>query len=208
MEEILAGNIKATRDDWLEAALETLVTDGIEQVKILPLATRLGVSRSSFYWYFKSRSDLLDALLDTWAQTNTAALVKGAAHPCPTITAGVCHIFLCFLDPDRFNNRLDFAIRDWARRDAVVRAKLHTSDATRVDALTQMFTRHGYPQTEAITRARVLYYMQIGYLDADLNEPMEQRQSFTSDYILTFTGLRPSTAEIGALDAALAQVIR
>lgn len=201
-----AGNIKATREDWLQAALDTLVDDGIEQVKILPLATRLGVSRSSFYWYFKSRDDILDALLDAWQGTNTAAITKGAAHPHATITAAVCHIFLCFLDPARFNNRLDFAIRDWSRRDASVRAKLHASDATRIDALTQMFARFEYAPSEALTRARVLYYMQLGYFDAELNEPLEQRQVYTNDYVLTFTGQRPSTAEIAALDAALAAI--
>lgn len=198
------SHIKATREDWLNAALATLIADGIEQVKILPLATRLGVSRSSFYWYFKSREDMLDALLDTWSHTNTRAIVSGAHAPQPTITAAVCHIFLCFLDPARFDNRLDFAIRDWSRRDDTVRARLHASDAARVTALAEMFARHGYPAAEATVRARVLYYMQIGYFDADLNEPLAQRQSFAADYVLTFTGHRPGEAELRALDAALA----
>lgn len=201
-----AGNIKATREDWLAAARDTLIADGIEQVKIMPLATRLGVSRSSFYWYFGSRQDILDALLETWEQTNTAALITGASQPGPTITAAVCTVFECFLDPARFNNRLDFAIRDWSRRDATVKAKLHASDAARVDALADMFMRFDYPRTEAIIRARVLYYMQIGYLDADLNEPIAERRRYTSDYILTFTGRRPSAAEIAALDEALARL--
>lgn len=206
MEDAASGNIKATRQDWLNAAHDTLIADGIEQVKILPLAARLGVSRSSFYWYFKSRDDLLDALLQRWQQTNTAAITQGAAKPHATITAAVCHIFLCFLDPARFNNRLDFAIRDWSRRDASVRGKLHASDATRINALAQMFTDHNYPESEAIIRARVLYYMQIGYFDADLNEPLAQRQKFASDYVLTFAGKRPSEDEIAHLDAALAQI--
>jgi AcrR family transcriptional regulator len=38
------------------------------------LGARLGVSRSSFYWYFESRQDLLDALLDAWEVRNTAQL--------------------------------------------------------------------------------------------------------------------------------------
>jgi AcrR family transcriptional regulator len=206
MDDAATGNVKATREDWLEAALDTLVMDGIEQVKIMPLATRLAVSRSSFYWYFKSRQDLLDALLDTWQHSNTAAIVGGASRPHETITGAVCHIFLCFLDPARFNNRLDFAIRDWSRRDACVRRRLHASDADRIEALSAMFKRFDYPASEAITRARVLYYMQIGYFDADLNEPLSERQPFTSDYVLTFTGKRPSSAEVAALDRALAAV--
>ena len=76
--EPLIGNIKVTRTDWLNVAMDVLVTDGVEQVKVLALAERMGVSRSSFYWYFKSRQELLDALLTSWDQTNTAVLITQA----------------------------------------------------------------------------------------------------------------------------------
>ena len=69
--EPLVGNIKVTRTDWLRVAMDVLVSDGVEQVKVLSLADRMAVSRSSFYWYFKSRQDLLDALLAEWQSTNT-----------------------------------------------------------------------------------------------------------------------------------------
>ena len=60
--EPLVGHVKVTREDWLNAARDVLVTEGVASVKILPLSTRLGVSRSSFYWYFENREDLLSAL--------------------------------------------------------------------------------------------------------------------------------------------------
>ena len=60
------GNTKVTRDDWLKLAGTVLVEHGVSQVKILTLANSLGVSRSSFYWYFRSRDDLLDQLLEGW----------------------------------------------------------------------------------------------------------------------------------------------
>ena len=53
--EPLVGNVKVTREDWLNVAMDVLITDGVEQVKVLALAERMQVSRSSFYWYFKSR---------------------------------------------------------------------------------------------------------------------------------------------------------
>ena len=42
------ANVKATRDDWLKVALDTLISEGVDQVKVLPLGNKLGVSRSSF----------------------------------------------------------------------------------------------------------------------------------------------------------------
>ena len=59
----LTGNVKVTREDWLNIAMDALIRDGVEAVKVKIFAEALGVSRSSFYWYFKSRQELLDALL-------------------------------------------------------------------------------------------------------------------------------------------------
>ena len=58
-----SGNVKATRGDWLDVALSALAVEGVAHVTVLNLSERLGVSRSSFYWYFKNRDELLDALL-------------------------------------------------------------------------------------------------------------------------------------------------
>lgn len=194
--EPLAGNVKVTREDWLNVALDVLVSDGVEQVKVLALGERLGVSRSSFYWYFRSRQDLLDALLDHWENTNTAALVAQAEAPAETITKAVCNVFRCVIDARLFNNALDFAVREWARRSGHVRRILDVSDQKRLSALRTMFARHGYEPIEAETRARVLYYMQIGYDDADLREPLEERLRLVPTYLICFTGEKPRQAEI------------
>ena len=61
--EPLVGHVKVTREDWLNAARDVLVTEGADRVKILPLSNRLGVSRSSFYWYFENQKGLLAAHL-------------------------------------------------------------------------------------------------------------------------------------------------
>lgn len=194
--EPLTGNVKVTREDWLKVALDVLISDGVEQVKVLQLGERLGVSRSSFYWYFKSRQDLLDALLEHWEATNTAALVSEAEAPAQTITEACCHVFRCAINPALFNVELDFAVRDWARRAGKVRRILDRSDETRLAALTAMFERFGYEPTEAMTRARVLYFMQLGYNSADLGETMNYRLSMVPSYLYVFTGRHPKPSEI------------
>lgn len=202
-----AGNIKVTRADWMNVARDTLISDGISQVKVLVLAERLGVSRSSFYWYFQSRQDLLDALLQHWSATNTEAIVRHTLLEAETITQAVCNVFHCFIDAGRFNNRLDFAIRDWARRSGAVRRALDASDQRRIAALKAMFVRFGYENTEALTRARTLYYMQIGYNDAELQETPEERLALVPSYLLVFTGQSATAAEITAFNRKLAPLL-
>ncbi len=180
----------------------------MEQVKILTLADKLKVSRSSFYWYFKGRKDLLDALLQHWLDTNTKAVVTHAEMPAATIHEAVCNIFAAFLDPAQFDTKLDFAIRDWGRRSAKVRRILDSSDKTRIDAIADMFERHGYESRESLARARTAYYMQIGYNDADVKEPPEDRLALLDCYLLTFTGRTPKPTDIEGSIARLTKLLR
>ncbi|CAN0330689.1 unnamed protein product [Chrysoparadoxa australica] len=161
-EDDLPGNIKVTRADWLGAARDLLISDGVQSVKVQTIGARLGVSRSSFYWYFQSRQDLLDQLLSEWERSNTGVMIRHANMRAPTITAAVNNFFRCVVDPDGFNHQLDFAVREWARRDPAVRSVIDRSDAARQQAIADIFIRHDYDPAEADIRSRVLYYQQIG----------------------------------------------
>ena len=58
------NNAKVSRDDCVNAAVAAAVHEPIDALKVLVLADQLGVSRSSFYWYFESREQFLDALVE------------------------------------------------------------------------------------------------------------------------------------------------
>jgi AcrR family transcriptional regulator len=193
---------KATREDWVRVAMDTLVSDGVEAVKVLPLADRLGVARSSFYWYFTNREELLNLLLEMWADTNTRAIVESAAVDTADITGGVLSLFACWTDESLFDSRLDFAIREWARRSDDVQAAVRRADDLRVEAIAGMFERHGYPAREAFVRARVLYFMQIGYYALELGESLETRLDYAADYVAAYTGVDPDPAAVAAYVAS------
>jgi len=197
-DDALPGNVKVTREDWLNAAMDMLVNDGVSEVKILTLGNRLGVSRSSFYWYFESHEDLLNQLLDTWEQTNTGVMIRSTEVEAKTIIEAVNNFFHCVVDPDGFDYRLDFAVREWARRDEAVHQIVKRSDTARHEALARMFLRFGYDAAEADIRARVLYYQQIGYYALELSETLEERLTRVAGYLYCFTGVEPSPAELDA----------
>ncbi len=190
------SNAKVSREDWLNVALDVLVSDGVDHVKVLALSQRLDVSRSSFYWYFKSRSELLDALLDHWRETNTRTFVAMCQEPAETITGAVCNLFKCFIDEQLFDHRLDFAIRDWSKRSGAVRRVVDQADAARLAEVAAMFKRYGFAPEDAEIRARILYYMQIGYFALELRETAEERLALVPGYLKGFTGLEPRPEEI------------
>ncbi|MCV6591500.1 MAG: TetR/AcrR family transcriptional regulator [Silicimonas sp.] len=194
----LVGHVKVTREDWLNAARDVLVTEGAASVKILPLSNRLGVSRSSFYWYFGNREDLLAALLEEWEARNTTGIIARCAAPAANITEAVCNFFRCFVDETLFDTGLDFAVREWSRRDTAVRAQVDAADTARLTAVTAMYSDHGYDPAEADARARILYYMQLGYHALDVREDMDTRMSRVAAYIKGFTGQEPDASALNA----------
>lgn len=205
--EPLVGHVKVTREDWLNVARDILVSDGVAEVKVLAIGERLGVSRSSFYWYFKSRKHLLEALLDDWETRNTATIETYCAKPAKTITEAVCNFFRCFLDPDLFDRGLDFAVREWSRRDGMVRQRIDSADRKRLDAATAMFERHGYASGDADIRARILYFMQLGYHALEVRESLEERFSRLEGYIVGFTGQDADHQQIEAFRTSILETI-
>lgn len=187
---------RSTREDWLKLALETLIRDGIDRVKIQIMAKQLNVSRSSFYWFFKSPQDLNDQMLDYWLAKNTGPIIQRALRPAQTITEAILNVFECWANEDLFDPRLDIAVRLWARRAPEVLAVVTSADQQRLDALTGMFTRHDYPAEEALVRARVLYFTQVGQYTLDIREDMSVRFSRTRVFVQSFCGKVPSDAEV------------
>lgn len=192
----LHGNTKVSRDDWLRAARKALISHGVGEVKILSLARLLGVSRSSFYWHFESRRDLLDQLIQSWERRNTGIMLKHCELPAETITDAVMNFFRCIIDPAGFDPKLDFAMREWARRDETLRAVIDRSDEARRGAIARMFERHGFSAPEADIRARVLYYQQIGYYALDLRETLRTRMERVEGYLYCFTGEQPDAGSL------------
>ncbi|PTL79672.1 TetR/AcrR family transcriptional regulator [Vitiosangium sp. GDMCC 1.1324] len=63
-----------SREDWADAALWSL-REGVEALSVEALARRLGVTKGSFYWHFRDRSELLQAALERWEQLATENII-------------------------------------------------------------------------------------------------------------------------------------
>src|SRR4051794_6442265 len=61
---------------WIDEGLRALAAGGPGAVRIEPLAKALGVTRGGFYWHFRDRGALLEALLDTWERRSTDEVLE------------------------------------------------------------------------------------------------------------------------------------
>ncbi|TNF17408.1 MAG: TetR/AcrR family transcriptional regulator [Rhodobacteraceae bacterium] len=192
---------RGSRGVWLDAAQAAFIDSGLDAVKILPLAEGLGLSRTSFYWFFKDRAALLDALLERWEAMNTGSLVAAAEAYAETVTEATLNVTAVFLDPARFEPRFDLAVRGWAHRADAVAARVNTADETRLAAIRAMFARYGYDPAEADVRARTVYLVQIGYISMQVQETLALRMTRIPAYVQTFTGWLPTEAEMRRFQA-------
>lgn len=192
---------RSTREAWLALAVETLVREGIDRVKVQVMAKQLKVSRSSFYWFFPTQQDLTRAMLDHWLSRNTGPILHRAARPAATICAAILNVAECWMNEDLFDPRLDMAVRLWGRRDEEVLKVVTEADTQRLDALTRMFQRYGYGAKEAMVRARVIYFTQIGHYTLDIQEDTATRLSNNLYYLRSFTGQEPTAEELERFDA-------
>jgi AcrR family transcriptional regulator len=188
-----------TREDWVAFARKTLVQSGIDDVKIDRLATRMKVSRGSFYWHFQHRKDLLDALLQDWEVRNLVEIAQvrdrwARARP------DLSEVIAIWLGEDPNFPAFDTAVRFWARKSPAVADACHRVDAAWIGLLEELFRQSGYDAAEGLVRARIVYFHQIGYYALAVREDMADRLRLVPLYYKALTGSEPGPALEAVLD--------
>ena len=195
MDQIVDTN-RSSPETWLEAAYDNLLEGGIDSVRILPLAKKLNLSRTSFYWFFKDREELLAALLNRWKSKNTGNWIERTQAYAESINEAVLNVTDCWFDDSVFDSRYEAAMRSWAQQSPEIAKETADDDERRIAALIAMFARFDYAPEEADVRARAMYYTQLGYLSSQPNDPMSLRMSRIAAYAKLFTSVPPTEREL------------
>ncbi|MFG3594662.1 TetR/AcrR family transcriptional regulator [Bradyrhizobium sp. RDI18] len=190
------GGWRGSEELWVEAAYDSLLDSGIDAVKILPLAKKLHLSRTSFYWFFKDREELLAALVSRWRDKNTGNLVKQSEAYAETIAEAMLNVFDCWLDQKLFDSQFENAIRGWALQSPDILAEVQKADVLRLDALKRMLLRFGHDEMLAEVHSRTVYLVQIGYISMQTREDITVRMKRIPEYVKTFTGQAPEQKEL------------
>lgn len=176
------------RDVWLDTARLALIEEGTAGIEINKLATRLGVSRGGFYWFFDSRQQLLDELLALWVKTSTVLYEKILRDNERDGTREYRALIDLWVDEKDYDPRWDGAVRDWARTSPTVLDAVHAVDQQRIAVIEQIFVHMGYQGLEALMRARITYYHQVGYYALGVRESRRTRRQLLPYYARVLTG--------------------
>ena len=187
---------RGSRERWLDAAYELLIAGGIDAVKVMPLAKRLNLTRTGFYWFFEDISALHAAIIRRWEHQNTNMLVAHCEKSSATITEALFNLMDCWLNPEMFDAKLDLAIRNWARLDRALQTKVDAADACRLRAVTEMFAHFDYTAEQAEVRGMTVMYTQIGYISMEVTEDRTERLARVQHYVELFAGTPASKREV------------
>ncbi len=157
------------KEDWLQAAFQSVVEGGFDKVRVLLLADRLQVTRGSFYWHFADHAELLDALYARWRQQEAETLQRLMAietdDPRADL-AGVLEAALAHAGPDLENMRFELALRGVGRRDPAVAAMLADADQQRMALFEHKFRRLTRNPRKAAELAALFYLVIAGSYQA------------------------------------------
>ncbi len=155
------AKVRTPREAWIEAALQALADGGPEAVRIEGLAARLGVSKGGFYWHFKDRAALLEEMLGSWEQRVVGDVIAEVESEPAAPRDKLQHLFALASSASDLMP-IELALRDWARRDREVAARLHRVDNRRMDYLRQLFRPICRDEDEAEARSILAFSLFIG----------------------------------------------
>jgi len=197
-----AGARSLTPGHWVEGATELLIEQGVDGVRIDVLAKRLGVTRGSFYWHFRDRDHLLDAMLMAWRDAATDQVVERFDQRHDSADALMRELITLPFRGRAAERaaRTELAVRAWALRDESARRALAQVDERRVAYFAQGFTALGVPILEARLRGHALYAWQVG--ESMLGDQDAAQRTHRAALLAAVLLPRPASQPAGAAGAA------
>ena len=154
------ANAHLGREDWVDAAWQLLGRGGLDQVRVDALARHLNVTRGSFYWHFKNRDDLIDAILQRWyaalgLEQRMGPLLQGITDPGERLWA-VYREVVRSIDNSQFA-----ALRLSAQSDPVAQSRLDAEDKARLAHMALQFRELGLSPDNARARASIYHALVV-----------------------------------------------
>ena len=126
---------RKSKQDWIDAAIDTLKKKGPTGLSAEKLAKKLGVTRGSFYHHFENIPVFNDALLDYWVDTNTTKpFLEAKSNSTPDQQLEVLIEQSWHTDI-----QLEIAVRAWATTNKQVQERVANLDKYRMAYITLLY---------------------------------------------------------------------
>ena len=151
-----------SREHRIDLALRSLPENGIDKITIAGLARELQVTKGSFYWHFKGREDLLQAMLKRWEETGSEVVFREVDRVGGNAMRRLRHMADIIFR--RYGEQLDLelALRAWGRKDPKILKAIRRADERRMTYMQNLFAEI-YPDKKlAEAKAWLLFSLYVG----------------------------------------------
>jgi AcrR family transcriptional regulator len=173
---------RLTKNDWIEAAMNVLVSGGgISHVRVDKLAHELKITRGSFYYHFNNREELLTAMVDKWRTNATESVISSLRFKHSDPKEQLISLSALPLKGKRAFDAAstELALRAWARRDKLAKSTLAEVDKYRVSFIESLFTEinNDKQKSEDLSFLFYSYLLGLSFLPTDKSSAESQDQS-------------------------------
>ena len=141
---------EAGRRKWIDIAWNSLGRGAFEPVRIEPLAKSLGITKGSFYWHFKDRQELIDALIDRWlGHWEMPDEILKLNDPGERLWGLVERVIR------RETRGQGVVLRYWSHENPKIARRIQDADDRRYEFLVDQLRQLKFPDKEAKVRAQL-----------------------------------------------------
>jgi len=173
------SKVQVKKEVWIKAGRDQFAKHGLKGINIDDLSKNIGISRTSFYHFFKTKNQFLHEMADYWMEDGTVRIIestKGIGDPKKRMQM----IFDLALH-NQINDRFMAQLRYAAVKNVYLKMKMKESEDLRIKALTNLFDDLGYKGKESQEHANLIYYLFLGFLEYHKSE------GYSEDDIKKFT---------------------
>jgi AcrR family transcriptional regulator len=169
---IAIPKVLVTEEQWIRIGMEQFARSGADGLVIEQMASELGCSKSSFYWYFKNRKDYIVRIVERWSDVATQQIIRQSAG------SGTAEDQVDTLLTEMFaiTQKGDFLfyLRRLARENADYRAILDAIEQARMQYAQELLMKLGMPLEAAERKSRILYHYYLGWYERHKHEPVRE----------------------------------
>ncbi|PQP83894.1 TetR/AcrR family transcriptional regulator [Paenibacillus sp. PCH8] len=163
--------IIVTEEQWVQRGIEQFEQGGVEELVIEKMAVSLGCSKSSFYWYFRSRSSFIQRLIETWKERTTQQVIADSnVHA--TADEQIVDVLNRMFGTTQRGDFL-FYLRKLSLKDETYRVILDEVEQLRMEFMKQLLIQKGMHPEQAFQKSWMLYHYYLGWYERHKQETLK-----------------------------------